>query len=127
MKLQDAILKAMAKKISWLDAAEIIGVCDRTMRRMREGYQKFGYDGLRGAENFMGTRSERKRRDDTLNPHYKAGELTGSGAPVGISGFQRFEWPCRNAGLFHFETRVVRTWAGLCGFRDVGAVQQAGA
>ena len=36
----------MAKKISWLEAAEIIGVCDRTMRRMRDGYQKFGYTGL---------------------------------------------------------------------------------
>jgi transposase len=47
MKVQDVILKAMAKKISWLDAAEIIGVCDRTMRRMRESYQKFGYNGLR--------------------------------------------------------------------------------
>ena len=47
MKLQDVISKAMAKKISWLDAAEVIGVCDRTMRRMREGYQTFGYDGLR--------------------------------------------------------------------------------
>ena len=46
MKLQDVILKAMAKKISWLDAAEIIGVCDRTMRRMRENYQQFGYTGL---------------------------------------------------------------------------------
>ena len=46
MKLQDVILKAMAKKISWLEAAEIIGVCDRTMRRIREGYQKFGYNGL---------------------------------------------------------------------------------
>jgi transposase len=46
MKLQDVILKAMAKKISWLDAAEIIGVCDRTMRRMRESYQQFGYTGL---------------------------------------------------------------------------------
>ncbi len=46
MKLQDVILKAMAKKISWLEAAEIIGVCDRTMRRMRDGYQKFGYTGL---------------------------------------------------------------------------------
>jgi hypothetical protein len=51
MKLQDVILKAMAKKISWLDAAEIIGVCDRTMRRMREGYQKFGYAGLRDGRN----------------------------------------------------------------------------
>jgi transposase len=46
MKPQDVILKAMAKKISWLEAAEIIGVCDRTMRRMRERYQEFGYDGL---------------------------------------------------------------------------------
>src|SRR4051812_1682488 len=46
MKLQDVILKAMAKKVTWLEAAEIIGVCDRTMRRMRERYQEFGYDGL---------------------------------------------------------------------------------
>jgi hypothetical protein len=46
MKLQDVILKAMARKISWLDAAEIIGVCERTMRRMREEYQKLGYPGL---------------------------------------------------------------------------------
>ena len=46
MKLPDVILKAMAKKISWLDEAEIFGVCDRTMRRMREEYQKFGYAGL---------------------------------------------------------------------------------
>src|SRR6476469_8131506 len=46
MKLQDVILKAIAKKITWLEAAEIIGVCDRTMRRMRERYREFGYDGL---------------------------------------------------------------------------------
>ncbi len=42
MKLQDVILKAMARKISWMEAAEIAGVTDRTMRRMREGYQEFG-------------------------------------------------------------------------------------
>ena len=46
MKLQDVILKAMAKKISWMDAAEIVGVTDRTMRRIRERYQEFGYTGL---------------------------------------------------------------------------------
>jgi len=46
MKLQDVILKAMAKKISWLEAAEIAGVTDRTMRRIRERYQEFGYTGL---------------------------------------------------------------------------------
>ena len=46
MKLQDVLLKAMAKKISWLEAAELAGVTDRTMRRMRERYQEFGYTGL---------------------------------------------------------------------------------
>ena len=46
MKLQDVILKAMAKRITWMAAAEIAGVSDRTMRRMRERYQEFGYDGL---------------------------------------------------------------------------------
>src|SRR6266851_3145343 len=46
MKLQDVILKALAKKISWMEAAEIAGVTDRTMRRIRERYQEFGYTGL---------------------------------------------------------------------------------
>ena len=46
MKLQDVLLKAMAKKITWWDAAEIIGVCDRTMRRWRERLERDGYSGL---------------------------------------------------------------------------------
>jgi len=39
-------LKAMAKKITWWDAAEIIGVTDRTMRRWRERLDEHGYSGL---------------------------------------------------------------------------------
>src|SRR5450631_2520693 len=46
MKLQDVLLKAMAKKITWWDAAEIIGVSDRTMRRWRERIEEGGYSGL---------------------------------------------------------------------------------
>src|SRR6476659_4068247 len=46
MKVQDVLLKAMAKKITWWAAAEIIGVTDRTMRRWRERLEKFGYEGL---------------------------------------------------------------------------------
>ena len=46
MKLQDVLLKAMAKKIRWWDAAEIIGVSDRTMRRWRERLETEGYSGL---------------------------------------------------------------------------------
>ena len=46
MKVQEVILRAMAKKITWWQAAEIIGISDRQMRRWRERYEAFGYDGL---------------------------------------------------------------------------------
>jgi transposase len=46
MKIQEVILKAMAGKLKWWEAAEIIGVTDRTMRRWREHYQEHGYSGL---------------------------------------------------------------------------------
>ncbi len=46
MKIQDVVLKAMAKKITWWEAAEIIGVTDRTMRRWREKLEEHGYSGL---------------------------------------------------------------------------------
>lgn len=46
MKLQDVLLKAMANKITWWEAAEIIGVTDRTMRRWRERLDEDGYSGL---------------------------------------------------------------------------------
>ena len=46
MKVQEVILRAMAKKITWWQAAEIIGISDRSMRRWRERYEEHGYDGL---------------------------------------------------------------------------------
>ena len=46
MKIQEAILRAMAKKITWSQAAEIIGISDRQMRRWYERYREFGYDEL---------------------------------------------------------------------------------
>jgi transposase len=46
MKVPEVILKAMAGSLKWWEAAEIIGVSDRTMRRWRERYQEHGYDGL---------------------------------------------------------------------------------
>lgn len=58
MKLQDVLLKAMAKKITWWEAAEIIGVTDRTMRRWRERMQEHGYAGL--ADRRKGKASDRR-------------------------------------------------------------------
>jgi hypothetical protein len=46
MKLQDVILKAMAKKLSWIEAAEIAGMSVRNMQRKRQAYQEYGYNGL---------------------------------------------------------------------------------
>src|ERR1700722_18320772 len=45
MKVQEVILRAMGK-INWWQAAEIIGISDRQMRRWRERYEEQGYDGL---------------------------------------------------------------------------------
>jgi transposase len=46
MKIQEVILKAMAGKLKWGEAADIIGITDRTMRRWRQRYQEHGYSGL---------------------------------------------------------------------------------
>src|SRR6202049_4364007 len=44
--VQDVMLQAMAKKITWWQAAEILGISDRHIRRWRERYVEEGYDGL---------------------------------------------------------------------------------
>jgi transposase len=46
MKIQEVILRAMAKRITWWQAAEIIGISERQMRRWHRRYEKWGYDGL---------------------------------------------------------------------------------
>jgi transposase len=46
MKVQDVMLQAMAKKITWWQAAEILGISDRHMRRWRERYVEEGYNSL---------------------------------------------------------------------------------
>jgi transposase len=46
MKVQEVILKAAAGKLKWWEAAEILGVTDRTMRRWRERLNEHGYSGL---------------------------------------------------------------------------------
>lgn len=46
MKIQEVLLRAMARKITWFQAAEILGFTDRHVRRIRERYEAVGYDGL---------------------------------------------------------------------------------
>lgn len=55
MKVQDVMLRALAKKITWFQAAEILGVSDRHLRRWRDKYEQFGFhalfDGRRGRKS----------------------------------------------------------------------------
>ena len=46
MKIQEIILRAIAKRITWIQAAAIIGISARQMRRMKQRYEEYGYDGL---------------------------------------------------------------------------------
>jgi transposase len=46
MTIRDVILRAMSGAISWMQAAEIIGCTDRSVRRWRARFEHAGYDGL---------------------------------------------------------------------------------
>ena len=46
MKREEIILRAYAKKISWIEAAEVLGMSCRHLRRVREAYERVGFDGL---------------------------------------------------------------------------------
>ena len=46
MKREEIILRAYAKKISWIEAAEILGYSPRHLRRLRDKYDEWGFDGL---------------------------------------------------------------------------------
>src|SRR5664279_3837435 len=46
MKVEEVLLRATSGKIMWWQAAEILGISDRQLRRWRKRYEADGYDGL---------------------------------------------------------------------------------
>jgi transposase len=46
MKVQEVILRAIDGRLKWYQAAEILGISDRQMRRWKHRYERVGYDGL---------------------------------------------------------------------------------
>lgn len=49
MKRQEIILRAYAKKLTWIEAADILGMSYRHLQRVREKYEKWGFEGLHDA------------------------------------------------------------------------------
>lgn len=47
MRFQEVILQATRGKMSWLQAADVLGIRPRTLRRWRVGYERYGLKGLR--------------------------------------------------------------------------------
>src|SRR5476649_1880543 len=58
MKREEIILRAYAKKISWIEAAEVLGMSCRHLRRVRERYEESGFSGLHDGR--VGRRSVRR-------------------------------------------------------------------
>lgn len=46
MQVKEVLLRAMNKEYSWLRAAEILGITPRGLRRLRQRWEQFGYQGL---------------------------------------------------------------------------------
>jgi transposase len=46
MRMQDVILRAMSGEIHWFQAADILQMTPRNLRRWRERYERWGYNGL---------------------------------------------------------------------------------
>jgi len=46
MKISEVITRAISGKINWIQAAEILGMSDRQLRRWRKRWDTHGYDGL---------------------------------------------------------------------------------
>src|SRR5207249_2521020 len=46
MKVQEVILRAIDGKLTWVQAADILGYSPRTIRHIRWRLQHYGYDGL---------------------------------------------------------------------------------
>jgi transposase len=68
MKLQEVLLRATAGKIKWWQAAELIGISERQLRRRRKRYEEEGYQGLldRRRRKPSSRRVGKKQADEVL-------------------------------------------------------------
>jgi transposase len=46
MKVQEVLVRAMGGQLSWVQAGEILGLCPRQVRRLRQRFEEDGYAGL---------------------------------------------------------------------------------
>jgi hypothetical protein len=80
MKVQEVILRAVDGRLKWYQAAEILGISDRQMRRWKWRYEQWGYDGL--FDWCRQQSSPERRRPHPQDPsHDRRRALTQAGSP----------------------------------------------
>jgi transposase-like protein len=68
MKIQEVILRAIAGRLKWYQAARILGISDRQMRRWKRRYEKQGYDGLSREGDVHAERALQPNKEDYRSP-----------------------------------------------------------
>src|SRR5262249_59647171 len=67
MKIKDVILRAVSRELTWIQAADILGMSARTMRRWKGKFEYAGMEGLVDGRT-RGHGSPRRVRRDELEP-----------------------------------------------------------
>jgi hypothetical protein len=109
MKLQDVLLKAMAKKITWWAAAEIIGVSDRTMRRVEGTAERARIFRADGPAQREGQQSA------------SAAENVGGGAAVISGAIQRLQRAAFSREAAGKASNPAVAGLGFAAFRDLAS------
>jgi len=71
MKLQEVLLRATSGKIKWWQAAELIGISERQMRRRRKRYEEEGYQGLLDRRRKPSSRRVAKKQAEEVLSLYR--------------------------------------------------------
>ncbi len=71
MKLQEVLLRATSGKIKWWQAAELIGISERQLRRRRKRYEEEGYQGLLDRRQKPSSRRVAKKQAEEVLSLYR--------------------------------------------------------
>lgn len=106
---QEVILKAIEGKLSWLHAADILGITPRHMRRLKKDYERGGWGGLR--DRRAGTQRRKRISPSTIRELLR---LRRERYPdFSIQHFYDFATEKHGLKLSYTWTRVVLQEAGL--------------
>jgi Helix-turn-helix domain len=93
MRFQEVILKATSGKMSWIQAADVLGLSPRTLRRWRIGYERYGLKGLQD-----------RRRVDRAHNGVRESEIK--------RWLQLYERRYRGYNVRHFYSKLKREHGG---------------